>query len=529
MKSPQSIEVLVCGAGPTGLVLALRLVRAGVRVRIIDAAAEPGTTSRALVVHARTLEFYRQMGLAGAFLAEGLPFLAVNMWVRSRRVARAVLGDMGKGMSPFPYMFVCTQDRHERFLIEHLRRAGLEVERPLALVDFTQDGGGVKARLEDASGTIQECEASYLAGTDGARSTARDVLEIGFPGGTYDRFFYVADVEATGPVMNDELHVALDEADFMAVFPLRGGHTARLIGIVRAEQESVRESLTWDDVSRSIAERMGIAVQRVNWFSTYRVHHRVAERFQQGRAFLLGDAAHIHSPVGGQGMNTGIGDAVNLAWKLADVLRGRAPEGLLDTYAPERMAFARRLIATTDRGFTIATSPTARARLVRTRVLPRVLPVAVRLARVRRLMFRTVSQIAINYRGQALSAGQVGPVEGGDRLPWAELARGPATTDNYAVLDGREWQVHVYGTPAAGVAEACAGRGLALHVFEWRDSMDKAGLTRSALYLVRPDGYVALVDGGTSPAPLIAWADAHLSPRPNVPSLADGARQQPPV
>jgi 2-polyprenyl-6-methoxyphenol hydroxylase-like FAD-dependent oxidoreductase len=513
MKNTPGVDVLVCGAGPTGLVLALRLARSGVRVRIADAAAEPGTTSRALVVHARTLEFYRQMGLADALLAEGLRFAAANMWVRRRRVARAVLGDMGKGLSPFPFMFVCPQDRHERFLIEHLRRAGVEVERPVALVDFTQDGAGVKARLKDVSGDIQECEASYLAGCDGARSMVRDVLGVGFPGGTYERVFYVADVEATGPVMNDELHVALDDVDFMAIFPLKGGHTARLIGTVRAEQESVREALTWEDVGRRVAERMGIDVQRVNWFSTYRVHHRVADRFQQGRAFLLGDAAHIHSPVGGQGMNTGIGDAVNLAWKLADVLRGRAPSTLLDTYAPERMAFARRLIATTDRGFTVATSPSARARVVRTRILPRVFPVLVRLPSVRRFLFRTVSQIAINYRGQPLSAGKVGAVEGGDRLPWVELDRGSGTTDNHAVLDGREWQVHVYGTPAAGVAEACAERGVALHVFEWQDAISKAGLTRNALYLVRPDGYVALADGGTSPAPFLAWADAHLCHR----------------
>jgi len=512
-KTADRVDVLVCGAGPTGLVLALRLARCGVRIRIIDAVPEPGTTSRALVVHARTLEFYRQMGLADAFLAEGLPFTAANMWVRGRRVARAVLGDMGKGLSPFPFMLVCPQDRHERFLIEHLRRAGVEVERPLALVDFTQDGGGVKARLQDASGAMQECAASYLAGCDGARSKVRDVLDVGFPGGTYERIFYVADLEATGPVMNDELHVALDDVEFMASFPLKGGHTARLIGTVRAEQESVRESLTWDDVAGRVVQRMGIEVQRVNWFSTYRVHHRVASAFQQGRAFLLGDAAHIHSPVGGQGMNTGIGDAVNLAWKLADVLRGRGPEALLDTYAPERMAFAQRLIATTDRGFTVATSPSARARVVRTRVLPRVFPIAVRVASVRRFLFRTVSQIAIHYRGQALSAGKVGPVEGGDRLPWVELDGASGRTDNYAVLDGREWQTHVYGTPAPGIAEASASRGVACHAFGWQDGMAKAGLTRNALYLVRPDGHVALADEGTSPAPLLAWADAHFGER----------------
>jgi 2-polyprenyl-6-methoxyphenol hydroxylase-like FAD-dependent oxidoreductase len=518
MKASPAASVLVCGAGPTGLVLALRLARSGIRVRIVDAAAQPGTTSRALVVHARTLEFYRQMGLADALLAEGLRFTAVNMWVRARRVARAILGDLGKGLSPFPFMFVCPQDRHERFLIEHLRRAGVEVERPVTLVGFTQQAEGVRAQLKHASGAIEECEASYLAGTDGARSTARDVLGVGFPGGTYDRVFYVADVEATGPVMNDELHVALDDVDFMAVFPLLGGHTARLIGTVRAEQESVRESLTWDDVGGAVAKRMGIEVQRVNWFSTYRVHHRVASAFQKGRAFLLGDAAHIHSPVGGQGMNTGIGDAVNLAWKLADVLRGRAPASLLDTYAPERMAFAHRLIATTDRGFTVATSPTARARVVRTQVLPRMLPIAVRLAGVRRFMFRAVSQIAIDYRGQALSAGKLGDVAGGDRLPWVELEGASPQADNYAVLDGREWQVHVYGTAADGVAKACAERGLKVHVFAWQDRMAKARLTPNALYLVRPDGYVALADEGTSPAPLMAWLDVHLSPSAAVPA-----------
>jgi 2-polyprenyl-6-methoxyphenol hydroxylase-like FAD-dependent oxidoreductase len=509
-KSAPDIDVLVCGAGPTGLVLALRLARSGVRLRLVDATAEPGTTSRALVVHARTLEFYRQMGLADALLDEGLRFEAINMWVRGRHVARAVLGEMGKGLSPFPYMFVCPQDRHERFLIRHLRRAGIEAERPVSLVDFTQDAGGVKARLKLASGEVEECTASYLAGCDGAHSTVREQMGTGFPGGTYERVFYVADVEATGPVMNDELHVALDHADLMAVFPLKGGHTARLIGTVRAEQESVRETLSWDDVGGPVAARLGVEVQRVNWFSTYRVHHRVAGAFQQGRVFLLGDAAHVHSPVGAQGMNTGIGDAVNLAWKLADVLRGRAPRTLLDTYAPERMAFAERLVETTDRAFTVASSSTTRARVVRTRILPRVLPVAVRVPAVRRLMFRTVSQIAIQYRGQALSAGTAGSVEGGDRLPWAVLD-GATGADNFAVLDGREWQVHVYGTPSGGIAEACAERGIILHAFPWQGAMEKAGLMRDAVYLVRPDGYVALADGGTSPGPLRAWMDAHLS------------------
>ena len=174
--------------------------------------------------------------------------------------------------------------------------------------------------------------------------------------------------------MNGEMHVALDTTDFLAVFPLKGEGRARLIGTVREEAEHQHENLSWNDVSKRVIEWMRIDVERVNWFSTYRVHHRVADHFRKGRAFLLGDAAHIHSPVGGQGMNTGIGDAVNLAWKLAAVLHGRANASLLDSYEPERIAFARRLVATTDRAFTGVTSRGAIARLVRLHIVPLLIP-----------------------------------------------------------------------------------------------------------------------------------------------------------
>src|SRR6058998_2819263 len=170
--------------------------------------------------------------------------------------------------------------------------------------------------------------------------------------------------------MDGELHGALDEAEFLVVFPLKGNRRARLIGVVRDDAETRHDTLTWNDVSKDVIDRMGITVGRVNWFSTYHVHHRVADHFQKGRAFLLGDAAHVHSPVGGQGMNTGIGDAVNLAWKLAAVLKGSSPRSLLETYEPERIAFARRLVATTDRAFAFVNARGPIATQVRTRIVP---------------------------------------------------------------------------------------------------------------------------------------------------------------
>src|SRR6195256_946151 len=341
-------DVLVIGAGPTGLVLALWLTRLGVRVRIIDKTAESGTTSRALAVQARTLELYRHIGLAGAVVDRGRTVLAVNLWVSGNQVAHGVLGAMGAGISPFPYALIYPQDEHERLLIDRLAEAGVEVERKTEFQGFEERPGHLLARLRLPDGTTQACEATYIAGCDGAHSTVREALAIGFPGGTYDHLFYVADVEARGAAMNGELHAALDTTDFLIVFPLKGEGRARLVGTGRGESEQQHENLSWNDVSQRVIEWMRFDVERVHWFSTYRVHHRVADRFRGGRAFLLGDAAHIHSPVGGQGMNTGIGGAVNLAWKLATVLHRRANASILDTYEVERIAFARRLVATTD-------------------------------------------------------------------------------------------------------------------------------------------------------------------------------------
>ena len=507
-------DVLIVGAGPTGLVLALWLTRLGVHVRIIDQTAEPGTTSRALAVQARTLELYRQIGLADAVVDRGRTVLAVNLRVSGKEVAHAVLGAMGAGISPFPYALVYPQDEHERLLIDRLSDAGVEVERKTAFLGLEEKAGHVLARLRRPDGMTEPCEASYVAGCDGAHSTVRETLAIGFPGGTYEHIFYVADVEASGALREGEVHVGLDATDFLAVFPLKKDGHWRLVGTVREVPGKGHENLSWSDVSRRVIEWMRIDVANVNWFSTYHVHHRVADRFRQSRSFLLGDAAHIHSPVGGQGMNTGIGDAVNLAWKLAAVLGQRADASLLDSYEPERIAFARRLVATTDRAFIGVSSSGAIARLVRLRLVPLVLPLLFRWRPVRRLMFRTVSQANVNYRQSTLSAGRAGPVRGGDRLPWVEPESPGAGADNFTPLESIDWQVHIYGEASAEISVVCAQRKLPLHVFAWRPAMRRTGLRRDAVYLVRPDGYVALADSAGSAQALTAYLDARkLKPR----------------
>jgi 2-polyprenyl-6-methoxyphenol hydroxylase-like FAD-dependent oxidoreductase len=491
-------DVLIVGAGPTGLVLALWLRRMGVAVRIVDKTDAPGTTSRALAVHARTLELYRQLDLTDAVLEAGHRVPGVNLWVQGKREARIDFTDVGASLTAYPFLEIFPQDEHERLLIQRLEALDVHVERRTTLTAFSDDGERVRAMLHGDAGE-SVVEARFIAGCDGARSTVRATLGTGFPGGTYQQVFYVADIEGDGPAVDGELHVDLDEADFLAVFPLHGKGRARLIGTVRDARAEHADTLTFADVQSRAIRNLDLDVRRINWFSTYHVHHRVAEHFRQGRAFLLGDAAHIHSPAGGQGMNTGIGDAINLAWKLKWVLDGRAGDSLLASYEPERIAFARKLVATTDRGFTLATAEGPLADFVRTRVVPIVLPAAAHVDAFREWAFRMVSQTMIEYRDSALSAGRAGSIHGGDRMPWLP------ETESARSLAAIAWQVHVVGAAPAPVKAWCATHGVAHHVLTPDERCLAQGFREGAMYVTRPDSYLALVDPAASERTLDAY------------------------
>ncbi|MGJ7917320.1 FAD-dependent monooxygenase [Massilia sp. LXY-6] len=490
-------DVLIAGAGPTGLVLALWLTRQGVGVRIVDKAPGPGITSRAVVVHARTLELYRQLGLAAEVIEAGMPNPGINLWVRGKRRAHITFGDAGADLTPYPFILVFPQDRHERVLIERLEQMGVTVERETELAGFEQHADHVRATLRGPDG-IDTCEARWLAGCDGAHSPVRHVLGAGFEGGTYDQLFYVADVIAGGPAADGQIHLSLDDADFLALFSYTADGQARLIGSIREDRVDPNRPLTFDDVGERAIHGLGVEVRQVNWFSTYKVHHRLSDHFRHGRVFLLGDAAHIHSPAGGQGMNTGIGDAINLAWKLKAVLHGDASDRLLDSYEAERMAFARTLVETTDRVFTFVSAESSFANFVRTRIAPSFVSAAYTVDAVREFMFRLVSQCMLNYHGSPLSSGAAGKVKGGDRLPWAA----GATVDNYAPTGTIDWQVHVYGATGDPLENWCHRVRLPLHVFGWERAHERAGLARDAAYLVRPDGYVALAEATGKPEAL---------------------------
>ena len=373
-------------------------------------------------------------------------------------------------------------------MIARLQELGISVERQTELLSYRDMGPLIAAGLRGPGGQEESCEAAYIAGCDGAHSVVREMMGTGYPGGMYRHLFYVADVEASGPAIDGELHADLDEADFLAVFPLAGEGRARLIGTVRDERADHADTLRFEDVSGRIIESLKVEIKKINWFSTYHVHHRVADHFRKGRAFLLGDSAHIHSPAGGQGMNTGIGDAINLAWKLKAVLGGCAPDRLLDSYEVERIAFARRLVKTTDQAFTLVTAEGKLASIIRTRIVPVVLPALANFDAFREFMFRTVSQVTINYRQSYLSEGEAGDIRGGDRLPWVVIEG----VDNYDPLVAMAWQVHLYGTASPELTRWCREHDLPLHVFAWQPKYGEAGFAQHALYLLRPDTYIAL-------------------------------------
>ena len=502
-----SPEVLVVGAGPTGLALALSLVRAGVAVRVVDRRPGPAGESRALDVQARTLELYRALGVAEPLVEAGVRVRQVRVQDGSRTRTVRDVGDAGAGLSPYPYILCCPQDTHEELLVAELRAAGLEVEFGTTCVGVEAGRSGVRAALRSADGGLEQLEVAYLAGCDGTRSTVREHLGTAYRGTRSDRRYLVADVRATGPAAappeQGAFSFCLSRDDFLLVVPARPDGTSRFVGLLpRGIADG--PGTGFEDV-RGFAERTtGTRVEAVHWFSTYGVTHQVADHLRSGRVFLLGDAGHVHSPLGGQGLNTGVGDAVNLGWKLAAVLQGRASPSLLDSYESERLPFARRLVSTTDRVFDRVTGSGRRARLAR-HLLFRLLLAAVLATRPgRRTAGAAFGQVRLRYRGGPLSAGRAGRVRGGDRLPWVDPGDG---RDSHAPLTSLDWQVHVHGAVAPGLAAACAERGLPVHRWPWSRAARAAGLRRHAAYLVRPDGYVALADPRQDPARLGAYLD----------------------
>jgi len=512
-------DVLVVGAGPTGLMLANQLVRRGVRVQIIDRHAGPSLQTRALGVQARTLEIYAKLGIADRALQLGKRGTGATLWAQGRKIGRLPLSERGMDDTPYPYILILGQDDNEKIMGENLGKLGASVEWNTELVGLNQDADGVTATLKLANGTAQSLRVAWVAGCDGARSAVRELSGITFPGAPYEHVFFVADVEMTGRMAAEEVNVYLWREGFHLLFPMRGLNHWRIVGIL-PEALRGKEGVTFDAVIPSLRKEAGAELdfRNCSWFSTYRIHHRSASRFRDRRCFLLGDAAHIHSPVGAQGMNTGLQDAYNLAWKLALVVKGKAGEALLGSYEAERIPVARRLLNTTDRAFKLIVADNWLAGLFRTKILARLAAFALSRKSVQEFAFRTVSQIAINYRKSPISKSLPGlpdtAPQAGDRFPWLRYrlkADGPLE-DLYQKRDDTKFNLIVIGQ----LLEKPLDFGGLLNVYGIASGplnakeLARWHLPQTSFYLLRPDGHVGLCGTRLDVAAIKRYFSANL-------------------
>ncbi|MEV3873977.1 FAD-dependent monooxygenase [Streptomyces sp. NPDC049906] len=523
MHDAHDCDVLVVGAGPSGLTAALALAQQGVRVRIVDRGSGPVEEARAAIVHARTLELLDRLGVAEQAVARGLPIAEVAIHERGRPAGRMPLAGEGTAAwTRFPYALALEQFETERLLVDALAEHGVAVDWDTAVDGLDDSGRGVRVRTRRGA-AAGEVTASWLIGADGASSTVRHLLGLDFGGRTYQQSGMLADVTLDVDLGVRGMRLNLTRGGFVGILPLASGR-CRLFGVVppwihhgdepAAVSHEAYAPLEPEVLRRWFADffRVDAELREVVWASMFRFHSRIASRFGSGSCFLIGDAAHIHNPAGGQGLNLGIGDAVNLAWKLAEVTHGRAPAWLVDTYDAERRPVARTVLKRTDLGFRAETGNSAAAVWMRTHLVTRVIGAVSRLAPVRRLFFHVFSQLWITYRGSRAVAGGprvAGRLRPGDRAPHAPLggADGEGPGGARSVLDlthGAGYHVLCFpgasGTAAGvgAVAEALDDRypGLVtVHEVPPREAAARrAYQVRGARWVVvRPDGHVAVV------------------------------------
>ena len=519
------VDVLVVGAGPTGLALAAQLAAFGTRFRIVDRQLDRVHESRALAVQPRTLEVLACLGVADAMVERGNPTMRLEMHSGARSI-EAPLFDIGLDDTAYPFLLFLSQSETEAILGEHLGRNDVDVERGVELTALRQAPGHVTCTLQDRDGRTDDVRARYVVGCDGAHSSVRDLSRIGFVGGAYPQTFVLADLAADG-LDPAAVHIHLSGAGMLFFFPLGNPAPWRLLGMQPADDD--QSGSRGPDLSQlqALADTYTAGSVRLHepvWSTFFRLHHRHAASYRSGRVLLAGDAAHIHSPAGAQGMNTGIQDAGNLAWKLALVTRGDADPRLLDTYQSERQPVGRYVLRFTDRAFTIATSTRPLVRFLRTRIAPHLIGVALGFTRGRALAFRTLSQLTINYRDSpAVQEGEPRLRRGprpGDRLPDAPVTVDDEATTLHRVVATPGFHLLLAGPADSWPADARGGtrHGL-VHVHRIVDTEEQArrrlGLTpgRAAHYLVRPDGHIAYRAAGTDLDGLNVYLDRWLSSR----------------
>ncbi len=510
METTIKTDVIIVGAGPTGLSLACQLVRYGIDFVIIEKNEGVTPYSKAIGVQARTLEIYEQLGLGHKAVERGQIGGKICILSGGKIRGKVALSNIGQGLSPYPYLLILEQSKNEQLLYEYLQSHQKNVSWKTELEHFSQSETGVTAHIKMADGTPQIIEAKYLVGCDGAKSPVRHELGLSFEGSTLERLFYVADTQIDWPFDHDAAYACLTRASMVLFFPMEGEKRYRIIGTFPEGLDKDEREILYEEIEQRIKDdtQLSLHISNVNWFSVYKVNSRRVNQFSEGRCFIAGDAAHIHSPAGGQGMNTGIQDAYNLAWKMAFVLKGYASEKLLETYNEERLTNAQKLLETTDRAFGLIVGSNWLISFVRTTIFPLLAKYVLSLNAVGKKIFLLVSQIRISYRNHSLSqhdGDEDFKVKAGDRMPYF-LVDGQSVYDK---LHQPKFHLLVFSDAQSDFQalktelESQYAELVDFNVIPLSPQVAEAfGANKAFTVLLRPDNYIGFISKGTSASEL---------------------------
>jgi 2-polyprenyl-6-methoxyphenol hydroxylase-like FAD-dependent oxidoreductase len=523
--------VLIAGAGPTGMMAAIELSRFNIPFRLIEKKAEPETTSRAIGVQARTLELLEQRGLGSSLVQLGKHGLAFSLYGEGKRIWRL---DFERISSKYNYLLFVSQAETENVLREALAKAGVTIERNVTFLALGQADRDTKltAVLQHRDGSLEQFECSYLIDAEGAHSTGRGTVGLHFEGKSHVEEYALGDLHIDGDdLVETDFHIFSSEHGFMSMFPM-GGRRFRVMADNPISQQSEGTGPSLEEFQQIYDQRSHIParLRDMSWSSWFRINSRMVNRLQVGRVFLGGDSAHIHSPAGAQGMNTGMQDMMNLCWKLAMVMKGQAKPELLETYSKERIPVIQNVLKKTE-----ATNDAiaSKSKLFRS-VFNHVAPWLVGMENVQDNASEHMSQLALNYRESPLSVsgGNSGELRAGDRLPdlpvtllhsegSSETQPRPATIFNLLSPSFFTLLYCNVSDPAKTHSEVQSAIGPWHHMMRGQliaaipgDDRFKKYLGSSPLIiLVRPDGYAAFIGSENSIGKLAEYCDKWLLPQ----------------
>jgi 2-polyprenyl-6-methoxyphenol hydroxylase-like FAD-dependent oxidoreductase len=420
MSLGPSNDVFVIGAGPVGLTMACELARNGVRCRIIEKEGAPASTSRALAIFPRTLEMFEMMGMIEQVLTAGHQLNGVAIYNQSGQIGHIGFSNLA---SRYRFAISLPQSETERLLSEHLAHYGVVVERGKELVGLSPSGDAVQLVVRDTAGFEERTASKWLIGCDGAHSSVRHLLDLRFEGEAYPEMFLLADVKVDGPLDHIHIHLFLTGQGLVAIFPFKGERCRVIVDTQAGSESEPVGDLQFEEIQAIVESRTDAKIRIMDpvWLSRFHISHRKVPDFRAGHVFLAGDSAHIHSPAAGQGMNTGIQDACNLAWKLALVVQEKSPDSLLNSYNEEREPVAKMVSSLTDRLTRMATLQGALGQQLRDALLP----ILTGIDLVEDRIAETVTEIGVHYRRSSIVSGNAGrAIHAGDRAPDCELQLG---------------------------------------------------------------------------------------------------------